>query len=522
MRTMSRPAVLAFSAALALGAALPSGASARNSFTLDTSPDSFAALAVDGAGTGYFAWERAVSSTDDATVFCKVARGATCTSPVVLPTPPLNPAPHDSTLVTAAFPVLGGGSTVYVVGPRYVAADVVVWTSTDGGATFGPAAQVAQSGAYQGSNATDVLATGTSFDISSHNPGLNFTSVPATGAGPANGADLTPADGSTNITGSALGLASGNPLEAFSRANGAQPQTIDFTSYSGSGDPNAAANWSAPAEVTGGTLPSLAGGPSGLFLASQDAAGGIYGPVNVRKYAADGSFGPPVTVQSDTTGDNAGRIFQTPTSGQLLVAWQGATLSDGGTGVRLYRSTDAGGSFARVGDIGEGTPNYAIGPDSIRLAAADDGQGFATFIDYGGGKSNLRVADFSPIAELALKPAAVQANTFVLNVPAGVSGPGTVSGLAVVPAAQAARAKKCKPHFVLRHGKCVSTIYGTGSVHASAAGTVTLKIKPTRKTLSSLHKGKRLRVTLTVTFRPSDGGKPVTHTERVTVRGKKK
>jgi hypothetical protein len=529
MRTMPRPALatwrvyaVAVALALVIAAAIPGGASARNSFTLDTSPDSFAALAVDNAGTGYFAWERRVAGADDATVFCKVARGGTCSSPVVLPTPPLNPPPHDSTQVTAAFPVLGAGSTVYVVGPRFVASDVVVWTSTDGGATFGPAAQVAQSGSYMGSNATDVLAAGGAFDISSHNPGLNFMSVPAGGSGPASGADLTPADGLTNITGSALGLAGGNPVEAFSRANGGQPQTIDLTRYSGSGDPNSPANWSAPAQVTAGTLPSLAGGPSGLFLASQDAAGGNYGPVNVRKYAADGSFGAPVTVQSDTTGDNAGRIFQTPASGQLLVAWQGADLPDGGTPVRLYRSTDAGGSFSRVGDIGEGTPSYAIGPDSIRLAAADDGQGFATFIDYGGGNTNLRVADFSPIGELSLRPAAVQAKTFVLKVPANVSGPGAATGLAVVPAAQAASAGKCKPHFVRRHGKCVSTIYGSGSVRAKAAGTVTLRVKPTRKTLNSLHNGKRLRVTLTVTFRPSDGGKAVTKKERVTVRGRKK
>jgi hypothetical protein len=521
MRFMSRPALVALSAALALGAALPSAASARNSFTLDTSPDSFAALAVDSAGTGYFAWERKLAGADDATVFCKVVRGGACTSPVVLPTPPLNPAPYDRTQVSAAFPVLGDGSTVYVVGPRYVAADVVVWTSTDGGATFGPAVQVAESGAYLGSNATDVLQTGSSFAISSHNPGVNFTAVPAAGAGPAHGADLTPPGGSTNITGSALGLVAGNPVEVFSRANGAQPQTIHLTSFSGSGDPNAAANWSAPAQVSSGTLPSLAGGPSGLFLASQDAAGSIYGPVHVRKLGAGGTFGPPVTVQSDTTGDNAGRIFQTPASGQLLVAWQGTDLPDGGTPVRLYRSTDAGSSFTRVGDIGEGAPTYAIGPDSIRLAAADDGQGFATFIDYGGGHSNLRVADFSPIGELALRRAAVQPKTFVLNVPAGVSGAGTVSGVAVVPAAQAARAHKCKPHFVLRHGKCVSTIYGTGSVHARAAGTVTLKIKPSHRILASLRSGKRLNVTLAVTFRPSDGGKPVTHSERVTVRGKK-
>jgi hypothetical protein len=510
-------------AVLALGATFPCASLARNSFTLDTSPDGSAALAVDSDGAGYFAWERTVAGSDDVTVFCKVARGGTCTSPLVLPTPPLNPAPYDSTQVSAAFPVLGAGSTVYVVGPRYVASDVVVWTSTDGGATFGPAVQVAQSGSYLGSNATDVLAAGDSFDISSHNPGLNATSVPASGTGPAHGADLTPPGGSTNITGSALGLDGGNPVEAFSRANGTSPQTIFTTSDTGGGDPNAAASWSAPAQVTAGTLPSLAGGLAGLFLVSQDAkADGTYGPVDVRRYGADGSFGPPLNLQSDTSGDNAGHIFETPLSGFLLVAWQGATLDDGGTGIRLYRSTNGGASFVRVGDVGEGAPTYAIGPDSIRVAADEQGEGFVTFVDYGGGKSNLRVADFSPIGELALANAKVQASTFVLNVSSNVSGPGTVSGVGVVPAAEAARTKKCKPHFVRRHGKCVSALYGSGSIHPHAAGAATLKIRPTRRTLARLRSGKRLHVSLTVTFRPSDGGKVVTKHERVTVRGKRK
>jgi hypothetical protein len=381
---------------------------------------------------------------------------------------------------------------------------------------------VAQSGAYAGSDATDVLADGGSFDISSHNPGLDFTRVPATGAGPQHGADLTPPDGQTNITGSTLGLLAGNPLEVFSRSNGGQPQTLESTSFGGAGDANSSAGWSAPAQIASGTLPSLAGGPSGLFLASQDRAGDVYGPVDVRKHAADGSFGPPVTLQSDTSGDNAGRIFQTPGTGQLLVAWQGKTLADGGTAVRLYRSTDAGASFAAVGDIGEGAPNFAIGPESIRLAAADDGQGFVSFTDSGGGQANLRVADFNPIGELALKHATVQPKTFVLDAPTAVSGPGTLSGEAVLPSAQAAAAaRKCKAHFVRRRGKCLSRIYGSGRLSTHRRGTVHLKVKPTSRTLKRLRGGTRLRVTLTVTFKPAGGGKAVTRSERVTVRGKR-
>ena len=199
---------LAFVACAIVGVA-PGSAGAVNVFTLDSSPDGRAGVAVDSAGTGYFAWEHKETSTNDVTQFCKVARGGKCTNPIVLATPPLNPAPFNSTDVSAAFPVLGAGSTVYVVGPRFVAGDVVVWTSTDGGNSFGPAVQVTQSGAYQGTDPTECAADSAPAS-SSHptTPGLNFTSVQA-GSKTAHGADLTPPGGLTNISGSTLGLAGG-------------------------------------------------------------------------------------------------------------------------------------------------------------------------------------------------------------------------------------------------------------------------------------------------------------------------
>src|SRR4051794_938978 len=104
-----RAPLIATALALAVAAVLPAPAAARNSFTLDTSPDSFAAVAGDGAGTGYFWGEHKLPPTDAATMFCKVARGGACPAPIMLPPPPLNPAPYDSTDVTAAFPVLGPG-----------------------------------------------------------------------------------------------------------------------------------------------------------------------------------------------------------------------------------------------------------------------------------------------------------------------------------------------------------------------------------------------------------------------------
>ncbi len=509
---------------------VPGSAGAVNVFTLDGSPDGRAGVAVDSAGTGYFAWEHKETSTSDVTQFCKVPRGGKCTNPIVLATPPLNPAPFDSTDVSAAFPVLAGGSTVYVVGPRYVAGDVVVWTSTDGGNTFGPAVQVTQSGAYQGTDPTDVLLSGANFLVSSHNPGLYFTSV-QTGSTTAHSADLTPPGGLTNMSGSTLGLAGGgaygSPVEAFSMLNGGQPQTIAYRSYNGTGDPNDPANWSNAAQVTDGILPSLAGGPKGLFLASQDAANGTYTPVDVRKYVPGSGFGPPVTLQTSSSDVNAGNMFQTPGSGQLLVAWQGTTRSDGGTGIRLYRSTNGGASFASIGDVAEGTPSYAIYPDSIRVAAADDGQGFLSFIDYGGGQQLLRVADLNPIPALTAAKPRVVGSTITERVLVNTSGRVTAvsrvtNGQAL---ASAVRTKGCKAGQVRvkSHGKkrCVSNSFGTKTLTIHGAGTYTVRLTPNATARRALSRGKTLHVLETITFTPAGGGRPIVKTFSVTVHGKK-
>jgi hypothetical protein len=393
---------------VALAVAVPGAATAANLFTLDTNPASgaSAAVAVDSAGTGYFGWERNGGSAPNVAMFCKVARRGTCANPIVLPTPPIGFG--GGSAVDAAFPVLGSGSTVYVVGPRFIQQDVVVWTSTDGGITFGQATQVAQTYAYHaGTDPTDVLsAPSGGFYISSHNPGLDFISVPSSGTGPAIHADLTPSGGTSNVIGdSTLGLAggggaTGNPVEAWSMFSSGSPFTINFRNYTGgaTGNPNDAASWSAPVQVTTGKLSSLAGGPSGLFLASQDIdAAGHYTPVNVRKYTPGAGFGAPLkTLQTDTTYDNAGRIFQTP-GGRLLVAWQGPPHADNGVAIRLYDSAITG--FGRVGDVAEVTPFLAIYGNSIRLAAADDGQGFVSFLEIGGG--GLRVADLTPMPATA-------------------------------------------------------------------------------------------------------------------------
>jgi hypothetical protein len=437
----------------ALAAVMPGAAGAANVFTLDTNPaaGAFAAVAVDSAGAGYFGWERNGGSNPNVAMFCKVVRGGTCANPIVLPTPPVGFGGPSAVGVDAAFPVLGSGSIVYVVGPRRIGQDVVVWTSTDGGVTFGTPLATTQSGIDEGTSPTDVLAAPPGgFYVSSHNPGLAFTRVPASVLGTAPVTDLTQAGALTNLTDSALGLAggsaTGNPVEAFSMLNSGQPQTVKFTSAAG--DPTNALNWAAASQVSQGVLPSLASGPSGLFLASQDIDGaGHYTQVNVRKYTGSG-FGPPVTIQGDTTWDNAGRIFQTP-GGRVLLAWPGPTGSDGVTPIRLYDSTTTGGaSFTRVGNIATGSPFYSIYPASMRAAAADDGLGFVSFQEYGGGQNFLRVADFTPIrsatsivtslsaagqsaaAKITVGPGTPITDTAAIRSPAGTTATGATGTVA--------------------------------------------------------------------------------------------
>jgi hypothetical protein len=435
-----------------LGGAAAGPAGAVNVFTLDTNPAAgFAAVALDSAGTGYFAWQHKDASTGNPVpMFCKVARGGTCANPILLPTAPVGFG--GGTAADAAFPVLGSGQTVYVVGPRFIQQDVVVWTSTDGGVTFGAATKTTQSGVSEGSDPTDVLAPPSGgFYISSHNPGLAFTGVPASGVGLAPVTDLSPPGGTANAIGdSTLGLAGGgtfgNPVEAWTMFTGGQPFTVNFRSATG--DPNSLANWSATSQVSTGKLSSLAGGPSGLFLASQDIdAAGHYTQVNVRKYTPGSGFGTPVkTLQTDTSSDNGGRIFQTP-GGRVLVAWQGPPRADNGVAIRLYDSTTTGGaSFTKVGDVAEGTPGYAI--VDFRVAAADDGQGFVSFREFGGGNTFLRVADLTPIksatttvtslttagqapaAKLTVGPGTPITDTATIQGPAGATATGATGTVA--------------------------------------------------------------------------------------------
>jgi hypothetical protein len=362
-------------AVMALGAA---SASANNRFVLDAAATSAGNLAEDAAGNAYVGW------MDEGTPkFCKIPAGGTCTSPIVLPL-------HGSHPPDQLHPVLGSGSTVYLVGPSYDGDDVEIWTSTNGGASF--AAPVESTGGFSDkTEPNSVLLSGSDFLIGSSHPSAGFGETPVSG-GTGTNFEFTSSSGPYSLQSNLALAAPGDPVEVWWEYLNSSP--VQFSRYKGTGSLTSESDGSAPATVTKGEVPRLAGGASGLFLLSNDyGAGSEATQVDVRKYSTTGfTFGTPLTLSSGPAYDfqDGGAIAESP-SGLTAVAWPQPTGESGGT-MYLYVSSDGGASFAAVGPIAHIDPAYEDG-DNAQLTINDAGGGWLTYLDEGG----LEVADLTPV-----------------------------------------------------------------------------------------------------------------------------
>lgn len=383
-------AILTTAAIVAL-AVLPGTATANDLYTLDPNAVSSGHLAEDAAGNAYVGWvSDGVGTSVEPVRFCKIAPGGAC-SPITLSVP--GASLSDS--ASAAIPVLGPGSTVYVVAPRYAQNDVIFWTSTNGGASFGPAEE--RNFYSSKTDPTDVFLVGSNFLIGAFNAGLGFSTAEVPGLG---GGALSFANpGSGGVGGSSMGLAGTNPVIAY--WNLSDPYQLLFYRYKGAGSPTTESNWEGPLPVTNGYEPNLAGGPAGLFMVSQDYSGGSQYPnaINLRRYEGT-SFGPPRTLAVDpsTSLFVGGAIAQSPSGNRIAVAWPGKRSGDGAKVMRLFTSADGGATFSEshIANIGAA---YSIGPNA-ELATNDGGVGWLLFTDDTG----LRLADLNPIAGLPPAP----------------------------------------------------------------------------------------------------------------------
>ena len=375
-----RPGLLTLLATAGALAALPGAASAQNVGTLDTNAATPGHLAQDAAGTAYIAWTRkAATGAAETPEFCKVPKGGSaCTAPITLPVP----APAESVDSPAgAFPVLGSGSTVYVVAPSYVQDYVLLYTSTNGGASFGPAQVV--TGSYSNrSNPTDVLLSGSEFLIGAYNAGLGFSALSTSGTGTGELQLAEPGPG--GVAAASLGLDSaGNPVQAWYNLNSGQ-YSLDFAHYNGSGSRMSEANWTGAQEVTKGYVPRLAGGASGLFLLSEDynsPTEAYASAVEVRKYTGS-SFGAPVRLFDDKHAElfDGGAMAQSP-AGHLAVVWPQFGGSQGE--MRLLLSSNGGASFTSAPNVAALGSSY-LDQNNAQLTVGDDNQGWVTFIGGGG------------------------------------------------------------------------------------------------------------------------------------------
>jgi hypothetical protein len=437
--------------AIVVCAALPASATAANLFTLDSQADSIGPVAVDQSGNGYVAWLHK-SGASDTVMFCKLAPGArSCAHKLSLPVS-LGIGSPDT-----PFALLGPGEYVYVVAPSYDANEMIMWQSTDGGASFGPAA-VAGAGPEQSfgcqveTDLNDVLGfnafgaeynrsqgtatlpggnpTGIDFEMSSSNPFLNFTfafynqgcAVPFSvksmpGAIPWQyfpfgegeiGSQYSTLGWAGGGTSACALSASGDEISAYTDA-GTTPPTIRFYRYSApSGpcattgvnlSPSGSRNWHGPTVLTEGAFPRLAGGKSGLFLLSGDGVTTSHeapSVVDIRPYdLATHSFG---AAQKLTSVSNPSDLD--PDSGGLGENYETGELAavwpdvSGATGLMsLFISTDGGTHFSAAQQIANVGPGYSAADDA-RVAVAPNGAGFVTFEDSGG----LHVADLDTLA----------------------------------------------------------------------------------------------------------------------------
>jgi hypothetical protein len=91
-------------------------------------------------------------------------------------------------------------------------------------------------------------------------------------------------------------------------------------------------------------------------------------------------------------------------------------------------------------------------------------------------------------------------------------------------AAKKGKGKKGCPKGTVKIKKsCLppNSVYGSASATAGGAGSVTLAIHPSAKVKAALAKGKKVALTLNVSFQAAKGGAPVTNTRTLVVQGQK-
>lgn len=344
---------------------------------------------VDDAGTAHIVWNEGRGNQDDATMYCRLKRGATACDggqPTALlwnKTYGAGDGPEFNT-DDGGPRIAQVGSQLVVLSKRYPtgssrpdgsagSSNTLAWTSSDGGSSWSPAqligtANMGQLAVVPGVDQSTLINSGDDplcradgaagwclevFEPGQFGKQLNLSTRSNDNYYPGIALDET---------GRPIAIVENlDAITEVRRWNGNDPIT----------DP---ANWPA-SNIGTADQPAMAGGPAGAFVMAK----GTYnsGPFAVRRLSAgaDGtvSAGPPTTVSDDQAQFAA--LAEDP-SGSLHAAWQKSTYD--GTGGVFIRN-QAGGSFTPPERLNDGTSN-----GQIDIAATGDGGGF-TVLNHTGG-----------------------------------------------------------------------------------------------------------------------------------------
>jgi hypothetical protein len=274
-------------------------------------------VAVDNEGTSYIAWNGTESNAS--LNFCRLPRGAAAcdrSGPIATP----------GTSLSRPF-VQVQGSVVRVLSYRYGFTTspfdgVLLFTSTDGGASFGPGVLVGSVPFY---DAVAGPGAGVSLITSAVTEGMLFQRVPTDGGSVgtqrANFGTTHPYLGTVAL------IDPNTPLVVFDSGSSMGV----FRRYTGAGDINDPASWTPPQDIGYADYPHLAAGPSGVFLLSTDTPDRH---LQVRRYLGDSGFGPTSPVGA-APGESAQDYMTQDPGGQLHVLLPQITAD----GSRLMHAT---------------------------------------------------------------------------------------------------------------------------------------------------------------------------------------
>ena len=285
---------------------------------LTAGPGTYPRVAVDSRGTGHLAWINSVGNTSTFR-YCKLAPAArACASPFSF-------ANGDQD-VDGGHPLLASDQRVLLVEARGVSPNItkLLWTSTNGGASFSGPTQIgtlgnngggiagrallAPAGAL-GLGAESILTIGEVAGIEAPFQATGTeagTSSAAASLAPNVGADIALQDNTL------IAVLGDFPELRWSRYAGPVPATLDTL--------NDAGNWSTPETIgprsDANTELSLASGPGGIHLGYAVAAGAGQANFVVRRFTGSG-WGEPTVVARNASGPD---LFQDP-SGRLHALW---------------------------------------------------------------------------------------------------------------------------------------------------------------------------------------------------------